>query len=61
MLLFENGHHTHRICAPGGLATAPLADGDREATERAGTSESDWGSLADVRRDFHSEKGVGTG
>jgi len=30
-----------RICAPGGLETAPLADVDREETERVGASESD--------------------
>jgi hypothetical protein len=32
---------THRICAPGGFATAPAADVEREETEREGASESD--------------------
>jgi len=30
-----------RICAPGGFATAPAADVEREETEREGASESD--------------------
>jgi hypothetical protein len=34
---------TYRIWAPGGLATAADVEVDREETERAGASESDWG------------------
>ena len=43
---------THRICAPGGFATAPAAaDVEREETVREGASESDYRlKLRDMRR-----------
>jgi hypothetical protein len=53
------GTRSYRICAPGGLAMAPLADGDREETERAGASESDW-KLVDMRGLFFQKKEAGT-
>jgi hypothetical protein len=55
----EKEHVSYRICAPGGLAMAPLADGDREETERAGASESDW-KLVDMRGLFFQKKEAGT-
>lgn len=59
VLLFEEKEHvSYRICAPGGLATALLADGDREETERAGASESDW-ELVDMRGQFVQKKEAG--